>query len=314
MGIYIHFTEEQKYRANNVDLIDFLQRQGETMIPSGRDKRLASDRSITVRGNEWYDHSAESGGYAIDFVRKFYSLSFPEAVTMLLGGEQGEVYRPVSQKKEKPKKPFALPNAHSDMRRVYAYLVKTRKIDQEVVSFFARAKLLYESREKSKDGNKEYHNAVFVGLDENGVPRHAHKRGLYTKGVGFKGNVDGCDPRYSFNWIGNGNRLYVFEAPIDLLSYITLHPQDWQGHSYVALCGLSSQAMLKMLELYPQLEHVALCLDNDKAGMEAAQKFSLQLSEKNIAFSQELSVGKDWNEDLQAQCMSEMSWQTPVMG
>ncbi len=49
MGVYVHFTDEQKYRANNVDLADFLHRRGEKLIPSGRDKRLASDHSITVR-------------------------------------------------------------------------------------------------------------------------------------------------------------------------------------------------------------------------------------------------------------------------
>ena len=59
---YIHFTDEQKLRANSVDLVEFLRRQGEKLIPSGRDKRLASDHSITVRGNEWYDHEAEEGG------------------------------------------------------------------------------------------------------------------------------------------------------------------------------------------------------------------------------------------------------------
>ncbi|MEL7621954.1 MAG: DUF3991 and toprim domain-containing protein [Clostridiales bacterium] len=300
MGVYVYFTDEQKYRANNVDLVDFLQRRGEKLIPSGRDKRLASDRSITVRGNEWYDHSAESGGYAIDFVRQFYGLSFPEAMTMLLGGEQGEVYRPASQKQPELKQPFALPNPHSDMRRVYAYLTKTRLIDREVVSYFAKAKLLYESCEKSRDGTKEYHNAVFVGYDENGVPRHAHKRGLYTDGPGFKGNVDSCNPSYSFHHIGTGDRLYVFEAPIDLLSYITLHPQDWQSHSYVALCGTSGYALLKMLELHPNLNRVVLCLDHDEAGIEASEKYQDLLSAKGIACESELSIHKDWNEDIKA--------------
>lgn len=300
MGVYVHFSDDQKYHANHVDLVDFLQRRGEKLIPSGRDKRLASDRSITVRGNEWYDHSAESGGYAIDFVRQFYGLSFPEAVTMLLGGEQGEVYRPASQKKQEPKQPFALPNPHSDMRRVYAYLTKTRLIDREVVSYFSRAKLLYESCEKSKDGIKEYHNAVFVGYDENGVPRHAHKRGLYTEGTGFKGNVDSCDPAYSFHHIGISNSLYVFEAPIDLLSYITLHPKDWQNHSYVALCGVGGQAMVKMLEQYPQLRRVSLCLDNDEAGHKASERLKNQLLEKGYPSQRLISQSKDWNDDLVA--------------
>jgi hypothetical protein len=300
MGVYVHFTDEQKYRANNVDLVDFLQQHREKLLPSGRDKRLASDHSITVCGNRWYDHSSESGGFAIEFVRKFYGLSFPEAVTMLLGGEQGEVYPSAQNKKPEPKKPFSLPPVHSDMRRVYAYLVKTRLLDREVVSFFARQKLLYESCEKSKDGKKEYHNAVFVGYDEDGVPRHAYKRGLYTEGKAFKGNVDSCDPAYSFHYLGTSNRLYVFEAPIDLLSYITLRPQDWWKHSYVALCGVSEYAMLKMLEINANIDHVILCLDHDEAGIEASEKYNDLLTGKGITCERDLPIYKDWNEDIKA--------------
>ena len=62
MGVYVHFTDEQKQRANNIDLAAFLEMKGEKLMRSGREKRLASDRSITIRGNEWYDHSAERGG------------------------------------------------------------------------------------------------------------------------------------------------------------------------------------------------------------------------------------------------------------
>lgn len=298
MGVYVHFTDEQKYRANNVDLVDFLERRGEKLIPSGREKRLSSDHSITVRGNEWYDHSSESGGYSIDFVRQFYGLSFPEAVTTLLGGEQGETYRPTEQKKAEPEKSFALPPAHSDMHRVYAYLVKTRLIDREVINFFARQKLIYESCEKSKDGTKEYHNAIFVGLDDHGVPRHAHKRGLYTEGGAFRGNVHDCDPAHSFHYIGSSNRLYVFEAPIDLLSYISLQPQDWQQHSYVALCGVGSQAMLWILEQYPQFSEVSLCLDNDEAGHKASDRLRNLLAESGYLCHRMISQGKDWNDDL----------------
>ena len=298
MGTYVHFTDEQKLRANNVDLADFLERRGEKLLRSGPEHRLKSDHSITVRGNGWYDHAVEKGGYAIDFVRQFYNLSFPEAVTLLLGGEQGEVYHAAEKKQPEPPKPFALPNAHTDMRRVYAYLVKSRGIHREVVSHFAKAKLLYESCEKSVDGTKEHHNAVFVGLDENGVPRHAHKRGLYTLGVGFKGNVDSSSPEYSFHHIGTSDRLYVFEAPIDMLSFISLNPQSWQDHSYVALCGVGSQAMHWMLEQNPQLTEVALCLDNDEAGHKATARMREQLAEGGYAVERLLPRGKDWNDDL----------------
>lgn len=318
MGTYVHFTDEQKLRANNVDLADFLRRQGEKLIRAGRDMRLSSDHSVTVRGNEWYDHATERGGYAIDFVKQFYNLTFPEAVTMLLGGQleaapnsrNGLVlndglshatagYRQADKKVPPAARRFALPNPHTDMRRVYAYLVKSRFIGREVVSFFAKEKLLYESCERSPDGAKEYHNAVFVGLDENGVPRHAHKRGLYTQGS-FKGNVDSSDPAYSFHHIGGSNRLYVFEAPIDMLSFLTLYPKGWQKHSFVSLCGVGEQAMLKMLELHPRLGHVALCLDHDPAGIRAGDKFSALLAERGIQCGRLLPEYKDWNECLKA--------------
>ena len=52
MSSYIHFTEEQKQRAAAVDLEEFLRCRGEKLLSSGREKRLASDHSVTVRGNE----------------------------------------------------------------------------------------------------------------------------------------------------------------------------------------------------------------------------------------------------------------------
>lgn len=78
---------------------------------------------------------------------------------------------------------------------------------------------------------------VFVGTDEHGVPRHAQKRSTNSQGKAFKLNVEGSDARYSFHHLGMDGELYIFEAPIDLLSYLTLYSADWQRHSYVACCG-----------------------------------------------------------------------------
>lgn len=297
---YVYFTDEQKERANSVDLADFLHRQGEKLLPSGRDKRLASDHSITIRGNRWYDHACEKGGCSIDFVRMFYDKSFPDAVTMLLGGEQGQAYRPGKVQEQEPPKPFALPEAHSNMRRVYGYLTRTRCIDQSVVSFFARSKMIYE--------DAKYHNAVFVGFDKDGVARHAHKRGTYMQGDGFKGNVENCDPRYSFHHIGKSDTIYVFEAPIDMLSFICIYQKDWKDHSYAALCGVSDQVILQLLSDYPHIKNIGLCLDNDGAGIQARERITKNLSERGYQtvfplFPKE----KDWNEDLKEMCKSRMT-------
>lgn len=86
---YIHFTEEQKQRANSVDLVDFLQRQGEPLTRAGREWRWKRYDSVTVRGSQWFRHSRKEGGHAIDFVQQFFDLNFPDAVTLLLGGESG---------------------------------------------------------------------------------------------------------------------------------------------------------------------------------------------------------------------------------
>ena len=291
MEPYISFTDEQKRQANAVDLEDYLLRRGEKLLPSGRDKRLASNHSVTIRGSEWFDHDTQQGGRAIDFVRMHDGCSFQEAVTKLLNGEQGQMFQQAEERKEKLPKPFALPAAHHTMRRVYAYLIQQRHLDRDIITHFARAGTLYE--------DAEYHNAVFVGTDEHGVPRHAQKRSTNSQGRSFKLNVEGSEARYSFHHLGDDGDLYVFEAPIDLLSYITLHPENWQQHSYVACCGTSYEPVRWILTQMDALRIVSLCLDHDSAGKRGCERMAEQIaSEFGIPTRRLISEQKDWNEDL----------------
>ena len=301
MGQYIHFTEEQKLRAGSVDLEEFLRCRGEKLIASGREKRLASDHSITVRGKEWYDHASEKGGGPVSFVQTYYGLSYPEAMRLLLGGETGHIYPAAREQKQVPTKPFQLPEANNNMRRVYGYLMKQRHIDKDVISYFARAGLLYE--------DAKYHNCVFVGKDESGTARHAHKRSTNSFGEAFRINTEGCDPKYSFHHIGSDGCLYVFEAPIDLLSFITLYPRDWESHNYVACCGTSMQPVLKMLERMPIHDTVFLCLDNDEAGQKASERMEDELRDNGVITERVVPRLKDWNEDL----VSKVQMQEPVL-
>lgn len=306
MTKYIHFTEEQKQQAASVDLERFLLCRGEKLITSGREKRLARDHSVTVRGNEWYDHAEERGGHAVSFVQKFYGLSYPDAVSLLLGGAAGNAFPAASEKEQEEPKPFELPPANSDMRRVYAYLVKRRGIDRDIVTAFARAKLLYE--------DAEYHNAVFVGTDADGVARHAHKRSTNSEGKAFRLNVEGSNPKHSFHHIGTDGRLYVFEAPIDLLSYITLNPENWQEHSYVACCGTSSHPVLELVAQHPEIKAVYLCLDNDEAGHTACKRMEALLEMVGVQTMQLIPFGKDWNDDLLSVRQKEVSVQCQAPG
>ena len=277
------FTQEQKQQAAATDLAAFLQSRGEKLISSGREKRLASDHSVTIRGGDWYDHAEQHGGNAISFLQRYYNMSFPEAVQTLLGGG----FRPAEIVPPNPK-PFALP----DMRRVFAYLTKTRGIDNRIISAFAHEKLIYE--------DAKYHNAVFVGRDESGKPVHAHASSTNSRGKTFRINVEGSDPRYSFHHIGTNGSLLVFEAPIDLLSHISLYPQNWQENSYVACCGTSIQPVLKSLEQMPQADTVLLCLDNDEAGQKANRRMAEQLETEGLTVMTQIPKMKDWNDDLLA--------------
>lgn len=296
---YIYFTEDQKLQAHSVDLVEFLRRHGEKLIPSGRDKRLTSDHSITVRGNKWFDHEINEGGGPISFVQTFYGLTYPEAVQCLL---DSKTYTQVLKQEQEKPKDFTLPPTNKTMRRVYAYLLQQRLISKDVLNAFVQKGLIYESCELSKDKTKQYHNAVFVGLDKHGVAHHAHKRGLYDQGKSYRVNVEGCDPRYSFHWNGVSDRLYVFEAPIDLLAFLTMYPENWQQHNYVSLCGTSEHAMLWMLRQNPYLQKIILCLDHDASGIESTGRLIDILHEHGYTQTATLQPEhKDWDEDVKAQ-------------
>ena len=227
-------------------------------------------------------------------------------MALLLGDDLGGSYPAAREKEPEPAKPFVLPPQSESMRRVYAYLLKKRCIDREILNAFVRKRLIYESCERSKDGTKEYHNAVFVGFDEHGVPRHGHKRGLYTMGQSYRGNIEGSDPKHSFHYLGGDDTLYVFEAPIDLLSYISLFPEGWQEHNYVACCGTSSIPVLEMLRQLPQTRQVYLCLDNAAAGHAASERMAKLLEERGISAERIVPQQKDWNDDLKAEQENKM--------
>lgn len=264
---------------------------------------MSSNHSVTVQGNKWYDHAAEKGGGPVAFLKEFYGMNYQEAVLTLLDQDVSQLCLQVNAPREKVKKPFALPPANENNRRVFAYLLKHRHLNRDVLTTFVKLGLVYE--------DQKYHNAVFVGWDKDGTPLHAHKRSTNSRGKSFRMTVEGSDFRYAFNWPGSSGHLMVFEAPIDMLSFISLyHNSDWSKHSYVALCGTSSQPMLGMLERYPNIKTVHLALDNDQAGQQATKRLAGLVREKGLEVDALVPVMKDWNEDLCANFQPTMEVQT----
>lgn len=290
ISTYIHFTKEQREQARRTDLANFLISQGEKVKKSGSEYEwLDGSQKVTIRGYLWYHQYEQKGGDAVDFVRRFYNKDYAEAMEMLLNNCGGQII--TSPPIEKEHKPFKLPPRNDRMSRVFSYLLLTRGIDKDVLFEFVRNRMIYESA--------DYNNAVFVGYDSSGKPRHAHKRGTVTSNS-YKGNVAGSQPEYSFHWRGTSNKIFLFEAPIDMLSYISMHKENWKNHSYAASCSISDRVLFQCLKDNPNIKNVFLCFDNDEAGQTANKRISEKLNAMNIQNEILIPNHKDWNEDRQA--------------
>ena len=288
ISTYIHFTKEQREQARRTDLASFLVSQGEKVKRSGSEYEwLDGSQKVTIRGHLWYHQYEQKGGDAIDFVRRFYNKDYAETVEMLLNGSGGQIIN--SPPIEIRYKNFELPQKNDRMSRLFSYLLLTRGIDKDVLYEFVRRKMIYESA--------DYHSALFVGYDTNGKPRHAHKRGTVTSNP-YKGNVAGSQPEFSFHWHGKSDRFYLFEAPIDMLSFISMHKENWKSHSYGASCSVSNRVLFQCLKDNPNIKNVYLCFDNDQAGQLANKRIAEKLNKMNIQNEILIPIHKDWNEDL----------------
>ena len=283
----MYYTQEQIDRANQANLVSFLQGQGEQLTRAGQEYRWKRHDSLTIRGNKWYRHSQSKGGAPIDFVMEFFGKSFTEAVE-LLTGEKGAA-PPPDRPSPASFSDFRLPPRNPDNRIARNYLTAARRIDEDVTGFFISSGDIYEEA--------AHHNAVFVGRDESGIPRYAHQRG--TAGS-FRLDVKGSDKAFNFCYRGEGERLFVFEAPLDLLSFLCLFKKEWQKQSYLALGGVGEKALLRFLSDRPNIKTVYLCLDSDQAGSDACSRL-VELMPEGLTVHRLIPLFKDWNEVQTAQ-------------
>ena len=247
----------------------------------------------------WHRYSEGTGGDAIDFLQHFEGKSFPEAVEFLLAwngrSRDSPDLPPPVHRNEHPAPepiPFVLPPANEDQRRVTAYL-KKRGIAPAVIRGFVEAGLLYEEA--------GHHNCVFVGKNRENAPVFAAQRGTYDQsGSSFRGGVPGSDKDTGFRLPADSgtDRVHVFEAPIDLMSFCTLH-RDVTRNA-VALCGLYEGPLDSYLRENPKIKYIFLCLDADSPGREAAERMTEKYAQQGYVVSYKPPPrGKDWNDYLQ---------------
>ena len=274
------YTKEQIDRANQVNLEQFLRSQGEQVIKSGNEYRWKRHDSLTVKGNKWFRHSQSKGGYPVEFVMEFFGKTFPEAVFMLIGEAPADGVSAATQSQE-----FRLPPRNRYAEKMTSYLSQ-RKIPDELIQEFYKEGLIYEDAQR--------HNIVFVGKDETGIPRYAHCKGTNDS---FRMDVLGSDKSHNFAYRSDGKSLFVFEAPVDLMSFIALYPKDWKTRNYLSLGGVGAKAMDGFLSERKDIETIYICTDSDKAGNDAVSRL-LESIPEHMTVIRLIPCDKDWNEVL----------------
>ncbi|MEM1724169.1 MAG: DUF3991 domain-containing protein [Thermoplasmata archaeon] len=286
-------------KARDVDLLTYLRSNGYNLKKSGRNEyRLVEHDSLVISNNKWFWFSKNIGGNTLDFLIKYEGKKLTEAVKILLGE-----YEVSSQQKrcieQKPKqdndnitdKELKLPEKNTNYRRLFAYLNKTRLIDRDIITDMIKNKKIYES---------DQHNCVFLGTDKDGVVRFASERGTLSE-VSYKKDCPGSDKRYGFLMEGKSDTVYVFESAIDALSHaslIKLQKLDYKKDWRLSLGGVSDIALETFLTERQGIKNIVLCLDNDTAGKDAAERIYKKYNEKGYKVEFSFPKNKDFNEDL----------------
>lgn len=294
-------SEEDKKRAREMDLLTYLENYEPDNLEHvcGNEYRTVEHDSLTITaGKGWYWHSRGFGGYsALDYLIKVRGMTFPKACEQILG--IATIVPPVFHKSTKPEEPkvFVMPELNDTFKHVYAYLNKTRGIDGEIIKWCFERKYLFET--------KEHHNCLFVGYDKEGTPKHGTLRGTYGK---YSGDCKGSDKSYTFsvNVSTEPEELHIFEAPIDLLSYMTLDKMqggNWFAKTCISLSGVAGKdhvhrSLGRYLDEHPTITTLYLHLDNDEAGRLATKVITENLKDKYTIIDEPAAHGKDINDEL----------------
>lgn len=257
-------NDELIQRARNADLADYFQRSGYDCELRKNELHIKGYGGLYVntQTNKWFCFSKagenRGGGNPINCLTDIIGLDFKSAVEQLSGSRLVYERKQENVSFSDKKKELVLPEKNEDMKKVFAYLCKTRMIKSDIVSELAKQGLLYQDKRG---------NAVFLHKDDNGKIVGAEIQGTnsYQR---FKGVASGTSDSVFSVKIGEPKKCYVFESAIDLLSFKQLaNPVKIQNSLLVSMAGLKANSLTKIAESGMKMFS---CVDNDEAG----KKFS----------------------------------------
>lgn len=281
-----------------ISITEYARQMGFTPVKIGSYYTLKEHDSVRIdpRKNIFFRNSTGDRGTVIDFVMAFKGVSCGKAIKLLCDEiELPKVYKEQNSVPQK-KKELILPAKARNMKNVFAYLVKTRCINQKIVQEMVDRDMLYQD---------ERNNCVFVSRNENGKSVFATVRGTNTDKK-WVGDVSGCDYSHSF-FIDNCSRnLIVTESVIDAMSMMDIKEQKGENHqeyNYLSVSGLGKSREALGYHLGKTLyDIVFLAFDNDDKGREIAKEMKKHIESINQDISVSMLIpeaDKDWNEKLQ---------------
>lgn len=299
------FNDNDKQAASNVSVVDFLTHHyGFSFNKYRKVFRCREHDSLVVKPDEkaWYWNSMRfGGGDVIEFVMKYENKSYADALRIILNPTQSIATSPkqsaaLTMAHNSEKKVLALPpKANRTFKRAFAYLTQSRCIAPEIVTILMKRHYIYEDLRG---------NCVFVGKNNNGYPVYGMIRSTNTNST-FRIDADGSDKENNFYLKGrNLRKVYVFESPIDLLSHATLvnlqsgNKGEWLNATRLSLGGNTDIALARFIKDYSEVEEICFCVDNDKGGEKAINKYAQKYKDMGYIVTREIPKLKDFNEDL----------------
>lgn len=302
-----YYPKEVIEKAKEIDLLTYLQNyEPDELVHFSGDTYCTKEHdSLKISNGLWCWNSRGIGGKsAVKYLTDVKGYSFIDAVKIIV--EKEKLQPPVKAIAPKKKRVYNLklpPKSPTD-DKVKEYLT-CRGIDESIIDCCLERNFIFESL--------PYHNAVFVGLNEQNKPKYAAFRATENKRI--MGECERSDKSYSFKLTNDNANIHLFESAIDLLSYATLvkmHGNDWQNVSMISLAGVYTpkekieeskipKALVTYLKSHPYIEKIYLHLDSDYAGRLAKKtlKIILPTEYPNIEIvDKPVPRGKDVNDFL----------------
>tara|TARA_R110000868_G_scaffold113520_2_gene304599 strand:- start:33504 stop:34373 length:870 start_codon:yes stop_codon:yes gene_type:complete len=246
-------------KLRNIPMINILKRLNIDAIEKKKEQfwfkadwRNEQTPSVKCEHNLFYDFGEGFGGNTVDFIMKYFSIGFLQAVRWLQSEDVIFSFDPPKQNvflEIKKEKQYRVERIQLLQNRILIDYLNTRKLNIEICKRY-----LDEVYYRIKD--RKYFGVGFRN-DRN----HFEIRNKYAKlCLGIKW----------FTWINKSNKsLIVLESWSDFISLLTLYPKCEKSKDFLILNSLSMLSKAdQVLNVYSEL---LFALDNDVAGSNATE-------------------------------------------